>query len=116
MLVNSHHHLSELEVEMSFSTYICTCIHRAGNRRIHIANCESLWQSDSPNFLGSANHFRLITNHFLNGFAEIPFFGLHPFFRQISPFSDKFYVKKQKTTFRIMIRNLQINLKSIHNF
>ena len=30
---------------------------------------ESLRQSDSPNFFGTANHFRPIANHFSNGFA-----------------------------------------------
>ena len=35
-------------------------------------NCESLWQSDSSNFFGTANHFWPIANLFSNGFAEKP--------------------------------------------
>ena len=36
-------------------------------------NCESLWQSDSPNFFGTTNPFWPIANHFSNGFAKRPF-------------------------------------------
>ena len=43
-------------------------------------NCESLWQSVSPNFLGTVNHFLPIANHFSNGIAKGSFFHPHPFF------------------------------------
>ena len=33
-------------------------------------NCESLWQSDSLNFFGTAGYFWPIANHFLNGIAK----------------------------------------------
>ena len=47
-------------------------------------NCDTLWQSDSPNFFGTANHFWPIANHFSNGLAKT-FFGPHPIFKQNFP-------------------------------
>ena len=55
-------------------------------------NCKSLWQSDVPNFFDTVNHFFPISNHFLNGFAKRPLFGLQPFFRQNFLFFKKIYV------------------------
>ena len=37
-------------------------------------NCESLWQRNSPNFFGTANHFWPIANHFSNRFRQRTFF------------------------------------------
>ena len=47
------------------------------------SNGKSLWPTDSPYFWVTANHFWPMMNHFSNGFAKRPFFGLHPFFREI---------------------------------
>ena len=49
-------------------------------------NCESLWQSDSPNFFGTANNFWLIANYFSNGFAKRPFLIPSTFLDKISFF------------------------------
>ena len=59
-------------------------------------NYESLWQSDAPNFFGTANHFWPIANQFANEFAKRLFFGPHPFFRQNVSFLGKFYVQGAK--------------------
>ena len=48
-------------------------------------NYISLWQRDSPNFFGTANHFWPIANHFSNGFAKT-IFWLSSFLDKISPF------------------------------
>ena len=66
------------------SMYIYTGLEIGGvvlqNANHFWGNCESLWQSDSPNFFGTANHFWSIVNHFLNGFAR------RPILNKISPF------------------------------
>ena len=90
--------------------YVCICIYKYFYIYIYVytgleigniasidvnhfwGNCESLWQSDSQNFFGTANHFLPIMNHFSNGFIRKPFFVLTPFLDEISPFLNKFYV------------------------
>ena len=55
-------------------------------------NCEALWQSDSPNFFVTANHFWPIANHFSNEFAKRPFLVLASIYTKFSSFLDKFYI------------------------
>ena len=77
--------------------YIQYIYYRDGNRQICIArcklpnandiwgNCESLWPTDSLNFLIVANNFWLFAKHFSNGFVKRPFLVL-------TPSLDKFYI------------------------
>ena len=72
-------------------------------------NCESLWQSDSPNFLGyTANHFGRLRITFQMDSSKDFFFYPHPFFRQI------LYIGcKNANKLRIMIRNCKSLSQSV---
>ena len=87
---------------------------RTGNRRYSFAkcepllgNCESLWQSDSPNFLSNTSHFLADCESLFKWIRQKTFFGSHLFFRQNFPFFRQILCIRCKNAnkLRIMIRN-----------
>ena len=80
-------------------------------------NCESLWQNDSPNFFGAANHFWPIANHFLKGFAKRPFSRPHPFLTSNFPIFRQILCRpigcKNTNKLRIMTRNCKSLCKRV---